>query len=481
MLAVKENGSIRQIALAVLGGISDNRPPDLRNPPLGLNRTMRLRTSDSARLTHVATVGESASKGRSFLRPVLAIVVTTGAILATFFAGRYWTASILAAHWLQRLETVPDDRAEMLVASAARLGRPGLPVLVAALGSPRTSVASAGRLWLDRQLQSWENVSNQESQRNVAALAEALSAKLEDFSPAARLDAACVADRLLRWHLDGKVVDRRRVLWLCDRILQAADYQVVDRTRQASETEEASLPGRNEDVELVEQANDLPALRPLEIPDLLQEDPGRGRFASSMRVEPAPNVVPLPEVEKGPRPSDLADAWAMRGHRLGASAASEVTLYPSTGERVLVPSSPDGQEEAAGVSEPVADLSLPECMRRLHGQGLEPLAAEEELRRRGLGPLELAIARRVHHPDRNTRLQLVRELPDIPGVGATDWLVIMAGDEDEEVRLAAVTILATVSDPKVLTRVESIARNDPSERIRQQAGRLAKRRQAFYR
>lgn len=478
---IEENERNKRIALAVLGGISDNRPPFFRNPPPGLNRTMRLRPSDSARLTHVAKVGESASKGRTFLRPVLAIVLATGAILATFFAGRHWTAPILAAHWQQRLDTVPDDQAEMLVASAARLGRPGLPVLVAALGSSRTSVASAGRLWLDRQLKSWENVSNQESQRNVAALAEALAAKLEDFSPGARLDAACVADRLLRWHLDGKVVDRRRVLWLCDRILQAADYQVVDRTRQANESEEASLAEQNEGVHFAAQANDLPAPRPLEIPDLLQEDPGRGRFASSLRVEPAPNVVPLPDVEKGPRASDLADAWAMRGHRLGAGAGSEVTLYPSTGERVLVPSFPDGGAAGAEVPDPVADLSLSECMRRLHGKGLEPLAAEEELRRRGLGPLELAIARRVYHPDRNTRLQLVRELPDTPGVGATEWLVTMAGDEDEEVRLAAVTILATVGDPKVLTRVESIARNDPSERIRQQAGRLAKRRQALYR
>ncbi len=439
---------------------------------------MRLRHSDSARLTHVATIGESAPPDRSFWRRLLTIAALTGVILVLFFAGRHWTSAILAAQWQQSLETIPNDRAEMLVASAAGLGRPGIPVLVAALGSPRESVASAGRLWLDRQLRSWENQSNHEGQRNVEALAEALAAELENFSPAARLDAARLASRLLAWRLDAEIVNRGRVTWLCDRVLHAADYVVVAQTPEVSEAIPALLHGQTEDMSAgLAPVDDLPPPRPLEIPELPQEDPIRGRFGGQTRR--APNVVPLPNVDEGTRSNDLADAWAMRGRRLGEGASVEV--YPSTSERVLVPSAPDVGEPEPELPEPIRDMSLSECLRRLHSPGFEALAAEEELKRRGFGELQMSIARRVRHPDRLVRLQLVRDLPGIRGVGATDWLIMLAGDEDEKVRLGAVTLLATVNDPAVLNQVESIARNDPVERIRRQAEQMAKRRQVLNR
>ncbi len=395
-----------------------------------------------------------------------------------------WIVSNLAAHWQQSLETVSDDRAEMLVASAAGLGRPGLPVLVAALGSPREIVASAGRLWLDRQLRSWENLPNQEAQRNVAALAEALASEVETLSPAARLDAARLANRLLRWRLDGEIVDRSRCTWLCDRVLRAANYTVTDEIPLATQIAPVEpQPPWHDIARPIAPVDDLPAPRPLEIPELPQEDQVRGRFASQIGRAAAPNVVPLPSVEGEDRSNDLADAWAMRGHRLGVSPSqgSELKVYPSTRGRVLVPSSPEGGAPASEPPVSIRDRSLSECMHRLHNPGFESLEAETELKRRGYDVLQMSIARRVYHPERSVRLQLVRDLPRIPGIGATDWLITMAGDEDEEVRLAAITLLATVGDPSLLAQVESIARNDPAERIRAQGERMAKRRQLLNR
>lgn len=445
---------------------------------------MRQRHSPPARLTHVATIGDVMPSDRSLQRRILTIAAITVVILGVFFAGRYYTSRILAAHWQESLQSVPDDRAEMLVASAARLGRPGLPVLVAALGSPRESVSSAGRLWLDRQVRSWENLSNQEAQRNVAALAEALVSDLNSLGPAARLDAARLANRLLKWRLDGKIVDRGRVTWLCDRLLRAADYTVSSPARDAGQVVSAELQAQSQDPEEADTSDD--SLRPpglLEFPDLLQEAQVRSPFASHANRATSPNVVPLPSVVEKPPTSDLADAWAMRRHRLGASPpqVSEARIYPSTRERVLVPPSPDGGTPPSEPVIPLRDTSLTECMRRLHHPGFESLAAESELKRRGFNALQLSIARRVYHPDRNVRLQLVRDLPGIPGIGATDWLITMAGDAHEEVRLAAITLLATTGDPAVVARVESIARNDPSERIRSQAERLTRRRETLMR
>lgn len=445
---------------------------------------MRPRHSPPARLTHVATIGDVAPSHRPWQRRLLTIVAMTIAILGVFFAGRHYTPRILATHWQKNLKTVPDDRAEMLVASAARLGRPGLPVLVAALGSPRESVSSAGRLWLDRQVRSWENLSNQEAQRNVAALAEALASDLDRLGPAARLDAARLGNRLLKWRLDSKIVDRGRVTWLCDRLLRAADYQVAGPARDAGSVVSADLQTQSQDTEEADTSEDR--LQPpglLEFPDLPQEAQPRSPFASHANRATSPNVVPLPSVVEKPPASDLAEAWAMRSRRLGTSSpqVSEARIYPSTRERVLVPPASEGERPPSAPVIPLRDTSLTECMRRLHQAGFESLAAESELKRRGFNPLQLSIARRVYHPDRNVRLQLVRDLPGIPGIGATDWLITMAGDAHEDVRLAAITLLATTGDPAVVAQVESMARNDPSERIRSQAERLTKRRETLMR
>lgn len=445
---------------------------------------MRLRHSTTARLTHVATLGDEKTSDGSLRRRVIVIAAMTSVMLVSFFLARHWGSRILAAHWQQSLDTVPDDRAEMLVASAARLGRPGLPVLVSAMGSPRPSVSSAGRRWLERQMKAWENLANDESQRNVAALAEVLAAELDRLDPATRLEAARLAQRLLMWRLDGDVVDRARVTWLCDRVLRAAKYSVDDsKSVPEHEADAGSLATTEETGETQSSKERLLPPAPLEIPDLPQEVQARAPFASQANQPKSSNVVPLPSVNDAARTPDIADAWSMRSHRLGLndSGLSEARIYTDTRQRVLVPSSTDGISTASETDIPIRDLSLIECMQRLHRPGLESLAAEDELKRRGFDPLRLSIARRVYHPDYHVRLQLVRDLPDIPGIDATDWLIALASDEREEVRLAAITLLATLTNPSVLAQVEAIARSDSSERIRSQAERVAKRRQTLTR
>ena len=443
---------------------------------------MRLRNTHSARVTHIATVTDIPAGNQSSGRRLTTILAMTAAILTVFFVGRHWATKVLANHWKNSLATVSDDRAEVLVASAARLGRPGIPVLVAALASPRESVSSAGRLWIDRELRSWESQSTVDSQRNVVALAEAMSCELEHFTPATRLEAARFAERMLAWHLDAETVDRERFTWLCDRVLRAADYKVVARRREISDPSpnavEADQAGSDDPLA---SADRMAVPGRLEIPESPQEIEPRPRFGAQLGAGVQANVVPLPKVGENSRSSDLADAWAMRSRRLGDLRSSELNAYPSTSDRVLVPPASETPSQASETAGPLSQLSLSECMQRLHAPGLESLAAEEELKRRGFDAIRLSIARRVCDPDRHVRLKLVRELPGIPNIGASEWLIKMAADEDEEVRLAAISLLATTNDPNILDRVEAIARNDSAERIRVQAERVKKRRQTLRR
>ena len=64
----------------------------------------------------------------------------------------------------------------------------------------------------------------------------------------------------------------------------------------------------------------------------------------------------------------------------------------------------------------------------------------------------------------------------MPNVDAVPWLLQLTRDEDPQVRLSAIALMATTGDPAVLEAIETIAREDPDPRIRGQAERVSQRR-----
>ncbi|MHB8903060.1 MAG: HEAT repeat domain-containing protein, partial [Thermoguttaceae bacterium] len=287
----------------------------------------------------------------------------------------------------------------------------------------------------------------------------------------------------LQWRLDAQLVDRARVNWLCDQMLCAADYKVERPTGSPSIAAVATAPETTVANAPQPPGDDPTVLRELEIPNLPRVAEPRRRFGSQVDVGLTPCLVPLPGDDETPRPDDLADAWAMQGHRLGEvrPGHAALELYPAVPQSLPAPAIAEVRDRDLQTHSPWSELSPSECMRRLHAAGLESLSAEAELKRRGFDALRLSIARRVYDPDPKVRLELVRELPGIPGIGAAEWLLKMAADEHEDVRLAAISLLATLNDPVVLDQIESIARLDSSERVRQQALRLKQRRQDLQR
>ena len=53
------------------------------------------------------------------------------------------------------------------------------------------------------------------------------------------------------------------------------------------------------------------------------------------------------------------------------------------------------------------------------------------------------------------------------------WLLRLTQDSDAEVRLAALTLLATTGDPTMLNRVQQIARQDRDPVVQRKIERLA--------
>ena len=125
----------------------------------------------------------------------------------------------------------------------------------------------------------------------------------------------------------------------------------------------------------------------------------------------------------------------------------------------------------------MAGVETVDLMQRLQSPRDETVAeAQAELARRGFSETHLALARQLFHPDPEVRMRLARLLPDLPNVSAAPWLMQLARDESAEVRLLAISLLATTGDPALTEAIEAIAREDPDPRVQRQAERIARER-----
>jgi hypothetical protein len=107
--------------------------------------------------------------------------------------------------------------------------------------------------------------------------------------------------------------------------------------------------------------------------------------------------------------------------------------------------------------------------------------ARAELEHRNFTEVHLELARRLFAPDAEVRKELARALPGLQSVDAAPWLLQLSRDTDAEVRLVAVSLLATTSDVSLLAEVEGIARQDVDPRIQAVADRIVQQRDAIVR
>jgi hypothetical protein len=103
-------------------------------------------------------------------------------------------------------------------------------------------------------------------------------------------------------------------------------------------------------------------------------------------------------------------------------------------------------------------------------------AAREALMQRGFQENHLQLAKQFTSNDATKRARLAAQLPTVSGIDARLWLTWLMRDEVADVRLAALSVLATGSDPETLSRVITIGRQDSDARIRAQAEQLDKAR-----
>lgn len=381
----------------------------------------------------------------SLLSRVAALGLITIGLLGALWTLAPWSDD--RGIWQARLAAVPDAQARELLGEIAALGRRGLPLLAEALESPRPAVVLAARQALVEEVDRCELLPPSEAAARLAVVAEALAQRVERYGPEARVVAADLAVRLLRWPPSGDPRLSARITSDCERVLQAGVLPVAA---------DASLGGSQPRGQGLARLRQPRGVRPGERHETLE--------LGDLQYPPLPPLLAAtpPALEEPARLPPLADAKPL----LAASRAAAVAgPTPAAREIVLT-----GHEPAP---ESLADRSVAEVFALWHSPMPEKrIAAEAEFRRRRFTVRQMEVGKGLTDPDPQTRRRWVEALPGLSGIDARPWLLWLSRDEDPGVRSTTMTLMATSGEPSMVQRAEEMARSDADEGVRTLGARL---------
>jgi len=414
----------------------------------------------------------------------LLTVAAAAALLAVCVATRHWRSAWLGDAWQQQLAEATDEEAPRLLRRIAATGDEAIPMLAASLASRRPAVSAAAEQALREQLRQWDRLGVSRSTPKVGILADALARRRARYGPSARRVAAQLATIILRWPADASLVDREKLVADCEAVIRSAapDSQNTDPVHFTAD----GATGDAFDTErpLDQQRQVAGALEPFGDPlAAAHRLPGGGlpidglnEDASAIPIDaPVPADAPSPHgvLTTAPRrvAPDLARALGTYQGRRGATDDAASTNFDPTPAVGIQPPADQPPPVAAPIRSAAA--TPPELFAQLRSS--EPQSAEAaraELSKQGFGREHLQLAWHLTDPDPRVRQEWLSRLPSLAGIDAAPWLLWLAEDSDAEVRLSAITMLATSADPHTLRRIQQLASDDVDPRIRHVAERL---------
>ncbi|MBI3465535.1 MAG: HEAT repeat domain-containing protein [Planctomycetes bacterium] len=421
--------------------------------------------------------------------PALAIAVGAAAgILGTWIWSGPLSRRLELWHWQERLAEATDETVELPLRALSRCGPEGLRAVVEELDSPQRRRAAAAARVLVEQLHASEQLPARKASGERLLLARLLADAAPRCGPSGRRAAADLVVRLLASARREQADARTALAAACADVLQVAHR-----------THEGPLPDRDSSVV------DLPAGGPpavdtggtqgIERPFLGQFAPPIEIAGGSLPVEPTAGlqvspqngvrntsaVGPGEQVSRSQPPAPLPVTPTLVTRPPAASIANlPVSMQPADQRErpneevsLAVGSPPETLSEHLGAR----DGSMPALIRDLRSSDPERAAdAERTLKRRGLSPLELELARRLTDPDVQSRERLAYALPSLAGIDARSWLTWLSRDPHPQVRRAAYSVMATVPDPELFQQITEAAQSDADPGIRVLAGDLLRKR-----
>jgi hypothetical protein len=448
--------------------------------------------------------------GLFFAAPLMA-----GGLLVTMFAVRPWHERLLIDYWQEKVDRLPDDGMRATFDELAERGDLGIRILASQVGSEREAVSRAAYEALRDTISGWREDALSRPLAHLRLIAEVLAGSADRYGPASRDRAAAIVRQILLWMPPDEGGDREELIAHCQTVIQLAgtdtgsdrlaaspgdrpDWRLrqpllaatdrmggrVEFPTEVRTDRQVALAGHR--TALASQAAALaepPVPTPLEWPNAAAHsgaaaNPG-GRMVMDVVAQPA--AADLSPHDSGPGSAAPLPAPAVltgppEAQPIPRPAAREAV---GDGGGAALAAAADASGRASEAEQTASDLTrLPviRVMSLLH----DPLpdtvaAAAAELDDRGLSGQHLELARDLTDPDPAVRRRLVDRLPDTPGLVARPWLLWLSHDDDADVRLAALTFLATSSDPRLLDYVRQLADRDQDPRIEVLGTRLGQR------
>jgi hypothetical protein len=447
------------------------------------------------------------SKRRRFSLLTLPIVVAIGFLVVAKLTA--WQRSDLIADLADCISHGETRDAIEAVHKLAAMPSPPIPVLVTAAASDEHETAGAAQVAIDRLLRRWQReVETKKRYSDIAGelsqLAKSLSETLADFSDSDHewLEATSrkivrIADKfpaeqtpLVAVHCDAVLtaIGAGRFPAKPDELADGSDFDGValgnlDRKAIPRAGFAASDGGQGAN----DQAHSADAgLTPFSPPAGSQPLAHTGGDAASKTADdPSVNELRGRTGSAGDATTDqLSSQLTAPGRSAGAPPvfrilpAMPINTSPNSGGEPNRDSRTTADGQSNLPTNPLAGVDSRELLRTwLASENGDTQPIERELGRRGFGKLSRPIVRQFFSDDSQARMRMLDNVLAQPGSGSEAWLLMLANDTDPDVRLFAVTFMATSNNAALVEKAWQAAIRDRDPRIADLAGRLRERRE----
>lgn len=384
-----------------------------------------------------------------------------------------WQERRLAKRLVAELQQAESADSRTALRQIASLGDPAIEALVIAATSARAGIALSAREIIDEKLAAWKSLHATDKSFSISVpaglLANALAGHIDEFGPLGQQWSTKLAVELVDLAAELSPAEAMALLADCSLILEKVPpvgprLRTITQENPVAASEQTRTPALNLPALPSEQAisnrrenSPLPAVT---------EPLGVGAPLTSPEIV---NSTPLPSV------SDWLPEWSGK--------------VPSTSaEPNEIPDSDHAKPQAGPIADAV-DVPSPDDMaarfEQLKSQPTRVLITElakadfftaaairAVLKERGITLEELSLATKLTASDPAERLLLVDDLKVLPARTARRWLRELLADSDAEVRLKALTALATTKDPELVGVVRDLALRENDPRVSALAARI---------
>jgi hypothetical protein len=425
-----------------------------------------------------------------------------------------WQRSELIADLADCISHGETRDAMEAVHKLATIPNPPIPVLVTAAASDEHETAGAAQVAIDRLLRRWQHDVESKNRYNTIAgelsqLAKSLAETQTEFSDADHRWLEATVRKILRIANKFPPTKTPLVALHCDAILTA-----IGAGRFPLRPEE--LPGLDDFDGVVAGTHDGKAVsQPGFAPstDMGQEanqnanEKAHSAETALTPFNPPATTEPLVHSDEDTpgNSTDGASANELRSRSSGSAgeaASDRLSSHRSPGappifrilpampinilpneDKALTRLTPDSRTTAEGrvdaSNDPLASIDSRELLKKwiaLEKDEAQPI--ERELARRGFGKFSKPLVRQFFSNNSQDRMRLIDNVLAQPGGGSEAWLILLAGDADPDVRLFAVTFMATSNNSALVEKAWQMVIRDHDPRIADLAGRLRERRES---